>query len=198
MKFILLLLITVCSLSLPAQVSNKTIQRSKAGKVIIDSGYVYWLPYSCGSIYLLIQGSKGRLSHRNELALDFKMKKGSRVCAAREGIVVEIKKDSNKRGLKKKYISEGNHVIIRHEDGSFARYWHLQKDRVFVNAGDTVSKGQLIGLSGNTGYSAFSHLHFQVKDKNGMDMLPRFLTIKGIKHLRPGRWYRSIHVRSGA
>ncbi len=48
-------------------------------------------------------------------------------------------------------------------DGSIAYYWHLQKDGVLVNIGDTVQTGQWIGLSGNTGYSAFPHLHFEVQ-----------------------------------
>ena len=68
------------------------------------------------------------MSHKNELSLDFKMHKGSKICAARDGIVTAIKKDSDAGGLKDEYLSQGNHIIIQHSDGSTAMYWHLQKD----------------------------------------------------------------------
>jgi murein DD-endopeptidase MepM/ murein hydrolase activator NlpD len=121
------------------------------------------------------------------------MKKGSEICAAREGVVIEVKEDSDKGGLKDEYLAQGNHIIIRHNDGSIAQYWHLDKDGAFVNPGDTVQKGQLIGLSGNTGYTAFPHLHFQVKDKEGKQILTRFFTRKGIIYLRPAKWYTCCH-----
>ena len=69
-------------------------------------------------------------------------------------------------------------------------YWHLRKDGVTVNLSDTVKKGQLIGYSGNTGYTAFPHLHFQVQDKNGHDIATRFLTKKGAIYLRPSKYYK--------
>ena len=53
-------------------------------------------------------------------------------------------------------------IVIQHPDGSRAGYWHLQKDGALVNVGDTVSKGQVIGLSGKTGYAFQPHLHFIV------------------------------------
>jgi len=66
-----------------------------------------------------------------------------------------------------------------------------------VNIGDTITKGQIIGLSGNTGYSAFPHLHFEVIGNDGKGarkQLPtRFTTNKGIVYLRPGHFYRAIH-----
>ena len=119
------------------------------------------------------------------------MKPGRKICAAREGIVESIKEDSDVGGLKNEYMNQGNHIIIRHSDGSMAMYWHLKKDGVQVSAGDSVSKGQHIGYSGNTGYSAFPHLHFQVQDAQGRDIATRFSTKKGVKYLRPAKWYRS-------
>lgn len=132
------------------------------------------------------------MSHAGELSLDFKMKPGRKICAAREGVVIEVKEDSDRGGLKNEYINDGNHIIIRHEDGSQAMYWHLKKDGAVINEGDKVTKGRHIGFSGNTGYSAFPHLHFQVQDARGRDIAIRFHTKKGVKYLRPGKWHKAI------
>jgi len=188
--FVLCLLI---SNFLRAQLTDTEIRNLKGGRVKPDSSYVYYLPFAKGSKFLLIQAYNSKMSHTNELSLDFKMKKGSKVCAARDGVVIAIKEDSEVGGLKDEYLSQGNHIIIRHSDGSTAMYWHLQKDGVLVNEGDTVKQGQHIGYSGNTGYTAFPHLHFQVQDKNGHDIATRFITRKGIIYLRPSFYYKCVH-----
>lgn len=181
------------SFSSVAQLTDREIYDLKAGRVKPDNSYIYYLPFAKGSKFLLIQAYNSKMSHTKELSLDFKMSKGSKICAARDGIVIATKKDSDVGGLKDEYLSQGNHIIISHNDGSTAMYWHLQKDGVVVNVGDTVTKGQLIGYSGNTGYTAFPHLHFQVQDKNGNDIATRFVTKKGIIYLRPSKYYKSVH-----
>jgi len=176
-----------------AQLTDREIYGLKSGRVRPDTTFIYSLPYKTGKKFLLIQAyNSKKFSHRNELSLDFKMKQRSQICAARGGVVIEIKEDSDMGGAKDEFLSQGNHVIIQHSDGSRAMYWHLQKDGALVNVGDTVKQQQPIGLSGNTGYSAFPHLHFQVQDKNGNDIATRFFTRKGTRYLRPGKWYKSI------
>jgi murein DD-endopeptidase MepM/ murein hydrolase activator NlpD len=181
--------------------NNYSINQLKGGQYKEDNSYVYWLPFPHKAKYLLIQAYDSKMSHRGELALDFKMKVGSKVCAARPGIVVAIREDSDKGGLKNEYLSEGNYIIIQHSDGTQANYWHLKKDGVLINVGDTIQKGQHIGFSGNTGYSAFPHLHFEVVPGNSntgyknFNQLPtRFYTKKGIIYLRPGKYYKAIHT----
>ncbi len=186
--FSLILIIFSCQLH--AQLDDKTIYDLKSGRVLNDNSYVYWLPVEKGKKCFLIQAYNSKMSHKNELSLDFKLKKGTRIYAAREGVVEEVKDDSDEGGLRDEYLSKGNHIIIRQPDGSKAMYWHLQKNGVQVKIGDTIAKGQLIGLSGNTGYTAFPHLHFEVIDKNGRQIPTRFLTKKGIRYLRPAKWYR--------
>ena len=158
-----------------------------------DSSYVYALPYPRGEKHLMIQGYNSWLSHKGRLALDFKMKKGSQVTAARDGIVVSIQENFSEGGVHRKYYRKANSVVIRHADGSQAFYGHLQFEGALVNVGDTVRTGQVIALSGSTGYSALPHLHFVVwgPTPQGRRQLPtRFSTSKGVLYLRPGRWYK--------
>lgn len=54
----------------------------------------------------------------------------------------------------------GNHVMITHNNGYNSVYMHLSK--ILVNPGDTVVKGQIIGLMGSTGRSTGTHLHLGV------------------------------------
>lgn len=170
----------------------------KNGRFSSDSSYVYTLPFEHRKKVFLIQGYESMFSHKGEKALDFKVKTGTRICAARGGVVTALREDSDKRGLKPANLADGNYVFIRHADGSEANYWHLKKEGVVVNVGDTVVTGQLIGYSGNTGYSAFAHLHFEVRGVNPAtgnyeQLATRFATRQGVIYLRPGKFYRTIH-----
>ncbi|MEW1631658.1 LysM peptidoglycan-binding domain-containing M23 family metallopeptidase [Streptomyces sp. NPDC089173] len=57
--------------------------------------------------------------------------------------------------------SYGNEVVIQHEDGMYSQYAH--QSSLSVSAGQTVTGGQQIGLSGSTGNSTGPHLHFEVR-----------------------------------
>lgn len=165
----------------------------KSGR-LPDTSYVYELPIEPGKRVWLVQGYESHFSHKGEVALDFKLKKGTRICAARAGWVETLRKDSDEGGLKPGNLADGNFIAIRHTDGSIAYYWHLQKEGALVNIGDTVYAGQVIGLSGNTGYSAFPHLHFEVQAYNSQGLFSqiptRFNLGKRIAYLRPGRFYK--------
>ncbi|MBP6431459.1 MAG: M23 family metallopeptidase [Ferruginibacter sp.] len=192
MKYILLYaLIMGYSYTTQAQLGDAEIRNLKSGRVKTDNSHIYTLPFAKGSKFILIQAYNSKMSHQNELSLDFKMRKGSKICAARGGVVTATKADSDVGGLKDEYLSQGNHIIIKHSDGSTAMYWHLKKDGVIVNVGDNVVQGQHIGYSGNTGYTAFPHLHFQVQNVEGKDIATRFYTKKGVIYLRPGKWYKN-------
>lgn len=169
----------------------------KDGKFKDDSSHVYILPFEDRKKVFVVQGYETIFSHKGLKAIDFKIKNGTRVCAAREGRVIAARGDSDKRGLKVENLNDWNYIFIQHNDGSVAIYGHFKKDGVLVNTGDTIRTGQLIGLSGNTGFSAFPHLHFEVQgyDSDGKHTtLPtRFYTQKGIVYLRPGKFYRTFH-----
>jgi murein DD-endopeptidase MepM/ murein hydrolase activator NlpD len=169
----------------------------KNGKFTQDSSYIYSLPFAYKKKVFLIQAYEGMFSHKGERALDFKVKKGTQICAARDGVVTSLREDSDKGGTKPENLSDGNYVIVRHTDGTVANYWHLQKEGVLVQVGDTVQTGQPIGLSGNTGYSAFPHLHFEVQGHdaagNYVQLPTRFYTQRGVLYLRPGKFYKVRH-----
>ena len=192
MKFLFILSFLLSPVAAFCQLTDHEIRGLKTGRIKDDTSYVYWLPYSANEKHLFIQGANSKFSHKAELSFDFKMKMGTDICAARDGVVIETKADSDKGGLKDEYLSEGNHIIIQHNDGSIAQYWHLQQNGVKVRIGESVKQGQVIGSSGNTGYTAFPHLHFQIIDMNGKEILPRFKTKKGILYLRPGRSYKCV------
>ena len=196
--FNLLLLVAGCSF-IGCSVSNnplrKEIKQLRKGDIKDDTSYVYTLPFEEGSSHLLVQGYFGPFSHKERAALDFKMKRGTKLVAVRDGVVIRVKEDGTKGGWGKKYRNQGNNIVIQHSDNSRSGYWHLQRDGALVKVGDTVRQGQVIGLSGKTGFTAFPHLHFIVwrSDKNGrwQQVATRFRTSKGIKYLRAWKWYRS-------
>ena len=188
-----ILVLTGCSVSdNPLRKQVKLLQR---GVIKDDTSYVYALPYEKGQSYLIVQGYFGIFSHQNRAALDFKMKSGTKIYAAREGVVTRVKEDSDRGGLNRKYRRDGNNIVIQHSDKSRAGYWHLQKDGALVNVGDTVKKGQLIALSGMTGYTSMPHLHFLVwsfdSTRQWRQVATRFQTHKGVKYLRAWRKYRN-------
>jgi murein DD-endopeptidase MepM/ murein hydrolase activator NlpD len=126
--------------------------------------YVYSLPYALGTTHKITQGYNGKFSHQgsNKYAIDWQMPEGTPVYAARGGLVVKVKEDSDRGGASMKYDQYNNYVLIRHEDGTLGHYCHLQKNGVVVRPGDMVKTGQMIAHSGNTGFSSGAHLHFCV------------------------------------
>jgi murein DD-endopeptidase MepM/ murein hydrolase activator NlpD len=91
--------------------------------------------------------------------IDFNAKPGTQVLAAGNGTVIRAKHDPEL----------GNVIEIKHTEGFTSLYAHCQK--LLVNQGDTVTRGQLIGEVGNTGRSTGPHLHFSVY-KNGSLLNP--------------------------
>ncbi len=55
----------------------------------------------------------------------------------------------------------GNLILIRHEDGYVTAYAHA--DKILVNRGQAVTKGQVIGYSGSTGDVTSPQLHFEIR-----------------------------------
>ena len=125
----------------------------------------YAMPFGPGR-YVVMQGPRGTFSHfagsGSENAVDWSVPEGTIVCAARDGVVVGARDDSRVSGTEPKFKPLGNYVIIKHADGTFADYHHLQPGGAMVKLGDRVKVGQPIALSGQTGFASKPHLHFVV------------------------------------
>ncbi|MBR3697197.1 MAG: M23 family metallopeptidase [Clostridia bacterium] len=102
-------------------------------------------------------GSRSRGIHTG---LDVATSLGTPVKAAASGVVTYA-------GYKGSY---GYLVVIDHGDGVQTYYAHCSK--LYVNAGDSVSQGQVISAVGNTGNSTGPHLHIEVR-VNGVAKNPQ-------------------------
>lgn len=167
-----------------------------------DDQQLYMLPYETGRSYRVLQGFGSRFSHTGteQFAVDFKMSEGTAVHAARGGIVAFTESRHSRGCWRDECAGEANFIVILHDDETTGEYYHLQKDGVLVEVGDTVIAGQKIGLSGNTGHSALPHLHFGVYraiDRGKEQSVPfRFLSADGIVDLpRRGGMYVAVDAQ---
>ena len=78
---------------------------------------------------------------------------GSNICAAESGTVILAAYGWNG--------GYGNYMILNHGNGLTTRYAHASA--LYVSAGQSVAKGQVIGAVGTTGNSTGPHLHFEVR-----------------------------------
>lgn len=165
------------------------------------SRHVYLLPFEHGTQHYVCQGYGGKFTHSTpgqEYALDFAFPDGTVVCAARAGVVVDLKEDSNRGGSSEKYADDGNFITILHEDGSMATYGHLQQHGVHLEVGESVNAGQRIGLSGHTGFATGPHLHLEIlvpeKTGDSRSIPTRFLQQTGTGvTLKEGETYEAFH-----
>lgn len=142
------------------------------------------------------QSFNGEFSHNrrdNRYAVDISMPVGTKITAVKEGLVIHTKDDYAHSGVSSPFFfDKANMINILHNDGSYAIYAHLLLGGIEVKVGDRVQAGQLIGFSGNTGYSTGPHLHFVIRynDNGQINSLPfKFIQPKN-NSLKPtsGAW----------
>ena len=141
----------------------------------------YVLPYQVGMSFLVNNGNCGRyITHRpnctalnsngqlvdcgdGRYAYDFAMPVGIAILAARGGRVIfvenSVSNDTNN--------GNGNQVNILHADNTVAAYLHFTPNTILVSVGDVVSKGDVLGMSGSSGFTdppgeSNPHLHIIV------------------------------------
>ncbi|MFL5602632.1 MAG: M23 family metallopeptidase, partial [Gemmatimonadaceae bacterium] len=88
---------------------------------------------------------------------------GTSILAMRAGTVIQVEESHFDGEVAETGFD--NYLVIRHDDGSTALYGHLTHGGSLVAVGDVVSRGQLVGFSGNTGNTGgIPHLHVSVQD----------------------------------
>ncbi|MCS6825030.1 MAG: M23 family metallopeptidase [Caldilinea sp.] len=143
-------------LNMPVDTSPFVVfaQKSAARKTATPIGPVPadW-PYGSGRFTWPVYGwlSQGyRFDHR---AIDIAAPQGTPVTAADRGVV--IRAGWNNQGY-------GRFVVIDHKIDYVTLYAHL--DRIFVQEGEVVGQGQVLGTVGSSGNSTGPHLHFEIRD----------------------------------
>ena len=124
----------------------------------------FQLPWAVGESHQAGQAFGGDRSHQgdDQYAVDFPMPEGTPIYAARAGLVCYVRENYSEGGWRPELREKDNHVLIAHEDGTISRYLHLRQNGAEVELGQWVEAGELIGYSGNVGFSSGPHLHFDV------------------------------------
>jgi len=101
-------------------------------------------------------------------AIDFVTDLGTELSSPHYGRVDNIKDDSDKGGDDPKYWFDGNFIRIRHRSDLFSYFEHLMYRGVRVKVGQTVQEGELLGYTGNTGYTDEPHVHCEFQEPYGL------------------------------
>lgn len=128
---------------------------------------IYALPFKKRDLIKAVSDPRAHFAHFKH-AIDFILSEGTKILAAKSGIVVDIKVDSKEGGADPKYndIKYLNYMTLKHSNDEYSQYAHLKYEGALVKLGEKVRRGQLIALSGNTGFTTAPHLHFHVLKLN--------------------------------
>lgn len=92
------------------------------------------------------------LGKKSHWGLDLANKKGTSILAAERGVVIYTGKG---------FRGYGNLIVIEHNEEWATLYSHL--DKITIEEGATVERGQPIGTMGRTGRASGVHLHFEIR-----------------------------------
>lgn len=90
--------------------------------------------------------------NRPHSGIDYGCPTGTPILASNDGVIKYSAYDPT---------GYGKYIIIQHDDGNATLYAHLSSRE--VSEGQTVRQGDIIGYSGQTGYSTGPHLHFEAR-----------------------------------
>jgi murein DD-endopeptidase MepM/ murein hydrolase activator NlpD len=111
-------------------------------------------------------------------AVDLIAPQNTPVLAAADGVVAFVHDNSNVGGPDPSYWNYTNFITIRHPNGEYSRYDHLEYGSARVRVGQQVSAGQEIARVGMTGYTYVPHLHFHVFVFTGYNIWTDFDTLE--------------------
>jgi murein DD-endopeptidase MepM/ murein hydrolase activator NlpD len=126
-------------------------QATPAAEAPAQSGSGYTLPVEGAGIGTSYRTAGSMWSSGYHTGVDFVVPTGTTLKSIAAGTVVSA-------GWGGAY---GNQVVIQHADGKYSQYAHMSS--LSVSAGQTVTEGQQIGLSGATGNVTGPHLHFEIR-----------------------------------
>lgn len=101
-------------------------------------------------------GKAGAMWAAKHSGQDLVVNSGTPVMSVHGGTVVKAGPNGGGDGP-----AYGNAIVIKHDNNTYSQYAHLST--VKVSVGQSVSTGQVIGLSGSTGNSSGPHLHFEIR-----------------------------------
>jgi len=107
----------------------------------------------------------GAYNGQGHNGVDFRASVGTPVKSALSGTIQATGNTDQYAGC----YSYGKWVLVRHGNGLSTLYAHLS--HIGVTSGQNVSTGEVIGFSGNTGYSTGPHLHFTVYESSGVQLV---------------------------
>lgn len=152
-----------------AKADTSTTEAADTGSSSSSSGFA--LPVAGATVGTAYHVSGSMWSSGYHTGVDFVVPTGTSLKAVGAGTVVSA-------GWGGAY---GNQVVIKLADGYYAQYAHLSQ--LSVSAGQTVTEGQQVGLSGATGNVTGPHLHFEIRTTPdyGSDVDPiAYLRSKGV------------------
>jgi len=133
--------------------------------------------------FQISQAFNGGYSHNlpgNRYAMDISMPVGTPILAAKSGTVLDMRDSFDGHSTDPAERARTNYIRILHSDGTMTLYAHLKAQSGVVHPGQHVKAGQLLALSGNTGYSTGPHLHFAVQRNDGARLVSIPFDLQGI------------------
>lgn len=123
-----------------------------------DPLFAFGRPVAVDTRALVSSGWARPRPGRIHRALDIPLAVGTPILAIDAGTVVRVQPEDTS--------DAGRWVAVQHPSGVTSRYLHLS--RTLVKRGQTVARGETVGLSGNTGSSAGPHLHLDLRVPRAM------------------------------
>lgn len=165
-----------------------TLRLPLAGRIHVSSGSDFYAHHRRLDFTHPLIVDLGIQTNSSRYALDFvvvdvegEMTEGDRflshghpVLAPAAGVVVAVENEIPEGELdlegfrRNPVLMFGNHVFIDHENGEFSQMGHFMEGSVSVEIGERVEVGQVVARVGNTGFSLFPHLHYELVTAPGL------------------------------
>jgi hypothetical protein len=132
----------------------------------------YLLPFNCDATKTCSSGNHtSNHDGKDEYAYDFATAVNTTIRAMRSGTVLRVRNVSPPGsacfdGGGSSCANYANTVEVKHSDGTVALYMHLSEGT--VSAGEPIAQGDVVGKSGNSGWSTGPHVHVQVQEDCGI------------------------------